>query len=177
MSEAITLARPHARAAFEVARDADALDSWSEALAFAAGVADDTRTHSLVTDPRVSQQQLIDMHMPPDTAADGAFGRLLAELAHFGRLPLLPAITAAFDAYKREAEATLKISVTSAAEMDEAQREALRTSLGKRFQREIDMDISVDASLLGGVVIHAGSEVIDGSARGRLDRLAGTLTH
>ena len=69
------------------------------------------------------------------------------------------------------------VKVTSAMALDSAQTELLKTSLKRRFKREIELETQVDASLLGGVVIDTGSEVIDGSARGRLTRLASALTH
>lgn len=177
MSEAFTLARPYARAAFEVAKAHDALDAWSAALAVAGAVAADPRTHGLLNDPRVDRRTLVGLHLPPDETVDGAFAHFLDELAHFRRLGLLPEINAMFDAYKRESESTLKVKVTSALDLASAEVEQLKTSLGKRFGRAIDMDVKVDASLLGGVIIDTGSEVIDGSARGRLDRLASALAH
>lgn len=177
MSEAFTLARPYARAAFEVAKAHDALDTWSDSLALAGGVAADPRTHGFLNDPRVSRDQLVDMHLPQNESAEGAFARFLGELAHFRRLGLLPEINAMFDALKRESESTLKVKVTSALDMDATEIEELKTSLGKRFKRDIEMDVSVDASLLGGVIIDTGNEVIDGSARGRLNRLASALAH
>ena len=74
MAQAITLARPYARAAFEVARAAGSLDAWSQALAFAAAVAADPRVAGLGNDPRVVPAQLVALHLPTGTAADAPFG-------------------------------------------------------------------------------------------------------
>jgi F-type H+-transporting ATPase subunit delta len=177
MSQAITLARPYARAAFEVARAAGDTGPWSHALAFAAMVANDARVSDLAGDPRVQPAQLVALHLPRDMAADAPFGRFLAELAEHRRLALLPEIAALYETYKREAESQLLVKVTSAMALDAAQTEQLKASLKRRFKREIELETQVDASLLAGVVIDTGSEVIDGSARGRLDRLATALTH
>lgn len=177
MSEALTLARPYARAAFEVARAHDALAAWSGALALAGGVAADPRTHRLLSDPRISHDELVALHLPPDEQADGAFARFLGELARFRRLGLLPEIQAMFDALKRESESTLKVKVTSALALEPDEADKLKASLARRFGRNIDMEVHVDASLLGGVVIDAGNEVIDGSVRARLQSLQAALTH
>jgi F-type H+-transporting ATPase subunit delta len=177
MSQAITLARPYARAAFEVARAAGDTGTWSHALAFAAMVANDARVSDLAGDPRVQPAQLVALHLPRDMAVDTPFGRFLAELAEHRRLALLPEIAALYETYKREAESQLLVKVTSAMALDAAQTEQLKASLKRRFKREIELETQVDASLLAGVVIDTGSEVIDGSARGRLDRLASALTH
>jgi F-type H+-transporting ATPase subunit delta len=176
-AQAITLARPYARAAFELAHAGHALGAWSQALAFAAEVARDPRVVNLVGNPRVEPGQLVALHLPNGTAADSEFGKFLLQLAEQRRLGLLPEIGALYETYKREAESQLLVKVTSAMALDAAQAEHLKASLKRRFQREIELDIQVDPSLLGGVVIDTGSEVIDGSARGRLQRLASALTH
>lgn len=176
-AQSITLARPYARAAFELARASGALAVWSQALAFAAEVAKDSRVAALNTDPRVLPQQLVALHLPAGMPADSAFGKFLTELAEQHRLSLLPEVGALYETYKRESESQLLVKVTSAMALDDAQAEQLKASLKRRFKREIELETQVDPSLLGGVVIDTGSEVIDGSARGRLQRLANVLTH
>ena len=175
-AQSITLARPYARAAFELARAEGALAAWSQALGFAAQVAADPRVAELSSDPRVQPEQLVALHLPEGVKADSAFGKFLAELAERHRVSLLPDVAALYETYKRESESQLLVKVTSAMALDAAQAEQLKTSLKRRFKREIELETQVDPSLLAGVVIDTGSEVIDGSARGRLQRLAGALT-
>ena len=175
MAQAITLARPYARAAFEVAHAAGSLDTWSQALAFAAAVAKDSRVAGLGNDPRVLPAQLVALHLPAGIAADAPFGQFLVELADQRRLALLPEVAELYEAYKRESESQLLVKVTSAMALDVAQAEQLRASLQRRFKREIALETHVDATLLAGVVVDTGTEVIDGSARGRLAQLAGAL--
>lgn len=177
MAQAITLARPYARAAFEVAHGAGSMDAWSQSLAFAAVVAVDARVAALGNDPRVTPAQLVALHLPAGTAADAPFGQFLAELAEQRRMALLPEVAHLYEALKRESESQLLVKVTSAMSLDAAQAEQLKASLKRRFKREIELETEVDASLLAGVVIDTGTEVIDGSARGRLAQLAGALTH
>lgn len=177
MSEALTLARPYARAAFEVAREQQALTAWSSALAFAAAVAGDAAVTAMRNDPRVEDAVLVGMHLPADMPADGEFARLLAQMAEHGRLALLPQVAELFDAFKREAEAVLKATVTSAQALDATQVDKLKAALKQRYRRDIELDTAVDAGLLGGAIIDVGGEVIDGSARGRLTQLASMLAH
>jgi F-type H+-transporting ATPase subunit delta len=176
-AQAITLARPYARAAFELAQAEGALAAWSHALAFAAEVAKDPRVAALSTDPRVKPEQLVALHLPEGDKADSTFGKILMALAEKRRLVLLLEVGALYETYKRESESQLLVKVTSAMALDAAQTELLKASLKRRFKREIELETQVDPSLLGGVVIDAGSEVIDGSARGRLERLATALTN
>jgi F-type H+-transporting ATPase subunit delta len=177
MAQAITLARPYARAAFEVAHAAGSLDAWSQALAFAAAVAKDPRVAGLGTDPRVLPAQLVALHLPAGMAADALFAQFLGEMAEQRRMVLLPEVAELYEAYKRESESQLLVKVTSAMALDAGQAEQLKTSLRRRFKREIELETRVDTSLLAGVVIDTGAEVIDGSARGRLAQLAGALAN
>ncbi|HEV7779578.1 MAG TPA: F0F1 ATP synthase subunit delta [Luteibacter sp.] len=177
MAQALTLARPYARAAFELAHAAGALAEWSRALVFAAQVAVDERVVALNTDPRVPAEQLVALHLPQGMAADSPFGLFLGELAERRRLILLPEIAVLFDELKRESESTMLVKITSALALDAAQAESLKVSLKRRFKRDIEFDTHVDPALLGGVVIDTGEQVIDGSARGRLERLASALAH
>src|SRR5574337_1256041 len=153
MAQAITLARPYAGAAF----------------------AADPRVAGLGNDPRVVPAQLVALHLPSGIAADAPFGQFLAEMAEQRRLALLPEVAELYETFKRESESQLLVKVTSAMALDAAQTEQLKASLKRRFKREIELDTRVDAALLAGAVIDTGSEVIDGSARARLARLAGAL--
>lgn len=177
MAQAITLARPYARAAFEVAHASSTLASWSQSLAFAAAVAGDPLAAGLGNDPRVLATQLVALHLPTGTAVDTPFGQFLTEMAEQRRLVLLPEVAELFEMLKRESESQLLVKVTSAMTLDAAQSEQLKISLKRRFKREIELETTVDASLLAGVVIDTGTEVIDGSARGRLAQLTGALAN
>jgi len=176
MAQSVTLARPYARAAFEVARAAGSLDAWSQSLAFAATVAGDALVAGLGNDPRVLPSQLVALHLPAGVTADAPFGQFLTEMAEQRRLALLPEVAGLFETLKRESESQLLVKVTSAMALDAAQAEQLKASLKRRFHREIELETSVDATLLAGAIIDTGTEVIDGSARGRLAQLAVALS-
>ncbi len=175
MSESLTLARPYARAAFELARDTQSLADWSRALAFAADVAGDPGIAGMRNDPRVDESTLVAMHLPAQQSADSPFARLLVQMAEHGRLGLLPEVAELFEAMRRDVEAVLKVRLTSAMACDEAQLAALKDALKRRYQRDIDLDTTLEPDLIGGAIIDIGGEVIDGTARGRLEQLASAL--
>lgn len=177
MSNALSIARPYARAAFELARSANALGTWAEKLAFAAQVAADPRVASLFGDPRVAENDLVALALPEGEPADSTFATFIRVLAENARLSVLPEIGALYEGLKQEAESVLKVSVRSATPLDEAETAKLKQALKRRFGRDIDMQQSIDASVIGGAVIDAGDVVIDGSVRGRLARLEQALTH
>lgn len=175
MSQALTLARPYARAAFSLARDAGSLPAWSDALAFAARVAADPGVHVLLGNPRLTHDEAV-MLLSPE-ADNALFGRFLAELAEHGRLPLLPEIAGLYDELRFEAERVVKARVTSAVELPASELETIKAALARRFGRAVDVETAIDASLIGGAVIDAGDVVIDGSLKGKLGRLEAALSH
>jgi F-type H+-transporting ATPase subunit delta len=175
MAEKATIARPYARAAFEHARESGALAAWSQLLATGAAVAATPGAEALFGNPRVSPAELIELIAGLATesgVAVGADGRnFLGVLAHEHRLAMLPEIAAQYEARRAEAENTLDVEVTTAMALTAGQRAALETALGKRFGRTVRLAERVDATLIGGAIVRAGDSVIDGSLRGRLERL------
>ena len=173
MSQALTLARPYARAAFGIAREEAAYPAWSQALGFAAQVAADPRVAGLIGDPRLSDDNAASLLSSPD--AGDSFKRFLALLADNGRLALLPEIAGLYEELRNEAERVVKATVTSAAALPPAELEAIKAALRKRFGREVEVDTAIDETLIGGAVIDAGDVVIDGSLKGKLARLQAAL--
>lgn len=175
MSNALSLARPYARAAFELAQAHAALGEWAGKLAFAAEVATDPRVAALFGDPRLAEHDLIALVLPQGEADDSPFMRFVHVLADNGRLPVLPEIGALFEELKQEAERTLTVNVRSATPIDAGEVAKLKDALKRRFGRDIELHQSIDSDVLGGAIIDAGDVVIDGSVRGRLARLGQAL--
>ncbi len=176
MSANPTMARPYARAAFELARDLGQLSPWGDKLAFAAAVAEHPEMRRVIGSPRYDADTLKAIFMPEGEPADSPFGVFVSMLVDNRRLALLPEIAAGYAALRREHERVLKVVVRSAVPIDVPQANALRTALTKRFDRAIEMETVIDPGVIGGAVIDAGEIVIDGSVRGRLERLAQALT-
>jgi F-type H+-transporting ATPase subunit delta len=176
MSSTQSLARPYARAAFELARESNALGEWSRKLELAAAIANDAKVRSLIGDPRVSGDALITLFLDTGDTATSTFGNFLSTLVANRRLPLLAEVAAGFAELKRESEGVLKVRVRAAVPIESAQADAIKAALAKRFGRTIDIESVIDESVIGGAVIDAGDVVIDGSVRGRLERLAQALT-
>jgi F-type H+-transporting ATPase subunit delta len=173
MSQALTLARPYARAAFAIARDERDFPAWSQALAFAARVAADPRVAALLGDPRLSRADAVVLLSPE--AANESVARFLALLADNRRLALLPEIAGLYEELRAEAERVVKATVTSAAALPAGELDKIKPALRQRFGREVDVETAVDESLIGGAVIDAGDVVIDGSLKGKLERLQAAL--
>lgn len=175
MSQAITLARPYARALFLLAKEAGLLKSVSESLSFSAQASVVPELAVLLGNPRVSDAQLLDLLSPVE--ANEIMQRFLTVLAENNRLALLPEVSELFEQLRAESERVLKANITSAVVLSDAELSKLTDALKKRFGREVEVQTSVDASLIGGSIIDTGDLVIDGSVRNKLARLNAGLTH
>ena len=158
MIEPTTLARPYARAAFEHARAAGDLAVWQTVL---------TELAAITAEPKVAAA---------GEAAPPAVANLLAIMADNGRLSLLPEVAMLFDQLKQAVESTVAVHVTSAYPLSDAETQQLADTMQEKLARSITLTSETDPSLLGGALIRADDLMIDGSVRGRLNKLAGTLT-
>jgi F-type H+-transporting ATPase subunit delta len=173
MAELTTLARPYARAAFEIAAEQQQLAAWAETLGTLAGVVKTAKVQEALDAPGLTA--LAKSHILEALLGDGLspqHSNFLRTLADNKRLALLPYIYELFLALKAEHEKTLNVEVVSAFALDLSWQETLAKALGKKLDRRINISTQLDKSLLGGAIIRAGDTVIDGSVKGRLAKLA-----
>ena len=172
MAELSTLARPYARAAFEYAVNED-LAAWSTQLALAAVVAQAENMVKVLSSPSLTsaQQSKHFIDVCGDELSDKV-QNFIKVLAENKRLALLPEISTLYEQFKANREKSVDVEVATAYELDAAIQEKLATALSGKLEREVNVQTSVDKDLLGGVVIRAADVVIDGSIRGRLNKLA-----
>jgi F-type H+-transporting ATPase subunit delta len=176
MAEPTTLARPYAKAAFEYALTANKLQSWFEALEVSAAVAEQDQVKKALATSGLSAEQKASVFVQViGDSLDEKVKNFIRTLASNKRLALLPYIRDLFAKMKAQQEKTIEVEITAAYELPVDLINKLAQSLSAKLNRKIDVNSSVDASLLGGVVIHTGDMVIDGSVRGRLAKLAEAL--
>lgn len=178
MAETSTVARPYAKAAFEYAVEQKALDDWAGMLETAARVVEDDDMYSRVLgNPRLSSTQKADVVVDVcGDAVSDAVRNFLRLVGQKGRLSALPAISEQFALLKAQQEKRMDVNIVSAFPLDDKQQDKLASALAKRLNREISITTQVDSTLLGGVILRAGDTVIDGSVRGRLNRLHEALS-
>ncbi|WP_163557903.1 F0F1 ATP synthase subunit delta [Halomonas sp. NO4] len=177
MAELSTVARPYAKAAFEYARDHKALETWSEWLGKLGQVVAVRDVQKLLSSPSVAAERKTGLVVElAEVKLDEAAQRFLEALGGKGRLAALPAIAEQFERLRAEHDQRIDVTVVSAYALDDKQQQKLAGALKKRLNREISITTQVDSSLLGGVILRAGDTVIDGSVRGRLNRLSEALT-
>ena len=177
MAERITTARPYAKAIFALARKNNRLADTAAGLTLGAEVVANPSVHALLGSPHVTAAQLSEL-------VNGIVGGKLDEngrdfitlLAQNRRLGFLPEIAALFEQMKSEVENAVDVEVTSATALSADQESRYAAALQKKLGRTVRLRTKVDQTLLGGAVLRAGDLVVDGSIKGRLDRLATELT-
>jgi F-type H+-transporting ATPase subunit delta len=177
MAEISTIARPYAVAAYKLGKEQNALAKWSEMLAFATQVVNDAQMQAYINDPKVlsSDLQTSFLKVCGDNLNVNA-QNMIKVLVEYDRLPVLPAITSAFEELKAQDEGVLEAQIIAAAKPSDAEVKDLVIRLEAKFGKKIDAKVSVDAELIGGVKIIVGDTVIDASVKSQLQNLTYALT-
>ncbi len=183
MAENVTLARPYAEAAYQLARSdksPSALAAWADVLSRLSAVAARPEMEECIGNPRLSPAQLTQLCL--DVVAADAKSGLSADQQNFvrvladnDRLIVLPEIAGLFNELKHGHEGVKDAEISSAFALDDATLKTLVADLERKFECRIQATVKVDAELIGGVRIAVGDEVIDASVRGKLAAMATAL--
>ncbi len=176
MAEKSTLARPYARAIFDLASEDNELDSWAEKLQLLSQITSVNEVMELVNNPDIPLTNSISIigDLCKDQLDDKVMN-LLRLAGENGRLGLFPQITEEFEKLKAQAQGSIEAEVTSAFAVNASQKKLIIESLKKRFNKDVSMTTAIDESLLGGIVIRVGDLVIDGSVSNQLQKITHTL--
>ena len=175
MSEFTTVARPYAKAAFDFAVEHQSVDRWQQMLAFATEVASNEQVAELLSGavaPEALSAQFIAIC---GDQLDEAGQNLVKVMAENKRLPALPDVLAQFIQLRAAYDATADVEVISSTTLSDEQLTKISAAMEKRLSRKVKLNCKIDKSVLAGVIIRAGDMVIDGSVRGRLERLTDVL--
>ena len=175
MAELATIARPYAEALFKAASgDLNGTSQWLDALAAVAG---NEQLLQFADNPKVTHQQVFDVvtdvakvQLPP-TAVN-----FLRAVIENGRLAALPEIATQFRALKNEQSGLSDAVVYSAFPIAASSLGEVSGVLEKRFGRKLNMTVQEDPSLIGGIRVVVGDEVLDTSVKARLEQMKVALT-
>lgn len=176
MAEIVTIARPYAEAIFRLAREQGTLAAWSEKLEKLAGLASSPDVATLIVHPSVAADQLAGLFRAAVAAGESdETGNFIRILADNDRLAALPQVAALYEAMKRGEEGVKEAEIVSAFPLNEEQVATLARQLEGRFQAKLDVTVTVDPSLIGGVKVVVGDKVLDASVRSKLDAMRTAL--
>ncbi|WP_294034465.1 F0F1 ATP synthase subunit delta [uncultured Moraxella sp.] len=181
MAELSTLARPYAKAAFDYAKEQNAINNWETYLSVASSIVRNEDFASLLSNPAISADQKADILIDACNKlsaeeASQALGNFTKQLAEHDRLALLPEIHALYSKLKSQELKQVDAYVTSAYPLTEAQRKNLQERLAISTGSIVILHEEVDPELLGGATIKVGDKFTDGSVRGKLKQLKTQLT-
>lgn len=172
MAELVSIARPYARAAFEYADGHNALPRWQDMLSSMAFVANDASVGALLSNPKVTNEQLNELFLGVlAPCLDGSGGNFIRIVAERGRLAALPQIHALFQQLVEDKQKSVTAKVFTAHPLSQEQQQSIKNALEVRLAQQVELDTIIDPTVYGGVRVEAKDLVIDGSVRGRLQRL------
>ena len=177
MAESVTIARPYAEAVYRTAKESGAQGTWSQRLQRLALIAQDGDMAAVMGNPQLSAEQVANLVISLCDDNDAVLANLVRTLAENRRLPLLPEISRLFDLAKSQEEGIKEAVVHSAFPIDDTQVKALVQELEARFGTKLTARVEIDASLIGGVRVTVGDQVLDASVRGKLDAMAVALNN
>ncbi len=180
MAEPLTVARPYAKAAFRKAAvdkaGKNALEHWSNMLRLAAGVLQVKELRDwLLSSIPTPEQKVAAFKKVMNNYLEQDQENFLFQLAQKSRLAVLVEISLLFEQFKSEQERVCSISINTAFELSEQQVQDLSQLLENNLRKSVRIDVQVDKSLLGGILIKMGDTVIDHTVKGRLRCLAETI--
>lgn len=176
MADNASIARPYAKAVFDLAQETNSFEIWSAALAQLSAISGDEEFSALVNDPRVDASRLSNLliDLTKDVLPEGGTN-LVNLLVQNDRLHALSDVEQQFADLVAKAQASVNAEVITAMALTEDQKSSLSSALEARLGLKVKLEETIDASLVGGAIIKAGDFVIDGSAKGRIEKLTTTL--
>jgi len=175
MSEYITIARPYARAIFDIAKKNDALNEWDKLLSYLSIMTSDHTVISFIKNRTIDCNDkarvivdFLDLHDSFDKNVLNLFSNFINVLSYYGRLLCIRDI---YDMYKQymnvelgRIDAIVKVAYT----LNSSQKEHIINCLAKRFDKKVSALFEIDEGLLGGFLVRTGDFVLDASITGNL---------
>ena len=169
-------ARRYAEAAFQIADQDGTLDAWLKDLQTAADLLGPEEVSRLLANPAVPSSVRADaVQRALGTQVSDKARNLALLLVRRGRADLMPAVSSAYRALYEQRKGISRATVISAAALDASELAAIHQRLGQMTGGTLEIEQQVDPAILGGVIVRLGDRMIDGSVRGRLERLRSRL--
>ena len=175
MAELATIARPYAEALFKASSsDLAGASAWLERVAV---IAASPELQQFADNPKATPEQVLGVIAGANGAAlPPAANNFLMALLENGRFTALPEIARQFRALANAQSGSSDAVVYSAFPIDAAALNGVAVALEKRFGRKLQVSVKLDPSLIGGVRVAVGDEVLDTSVKARLEQMKVALT-
>lgn len=177
MAELATIARPYAEALYK-SIGTDSAQALVDQLHAVGQVSADAQLRQFADNPKVTSVQVFDLVAAvAKVALSPKVANLLKVVIENGRLSALPEVDAQFRALVNASSGVSDATIVSAFPLDAAQLADTVATLEKRFGRKLNASVQIDESLIGGIRVVVGDEVLDTSIQARLEQMKVALTH
>ncbi|MBV9929358.1 MAG: F0F1 ATP synthase subunit delta [Alphaproteobacteria bacterium] len=173
-----SLAGRYATALFELARDEQRLEAVGASLAaLKEALRESEELRALTTSPLIGRTDALKgvNAVAASIGLDPVTAKFLGVMAQNRRLGQLPSVIRFFNLLAARHRGETTAEVTSAHPLDDGQVAALKANLKRRVGSDVAIDLHVDPTILGGLVVKIGSQQIDGSIRTKLNNLASAM--
>jgi F-type H+-transporting ATPase subunit delta len=166
------IAQVYARSLFEVASEADKLDTVRDQLgAFADALHESRELQTFFFSPYFSTEEKKDGLDRTVTGADETLTNFLEVLVENHRMPVIFRVRRELDRLWQEANQLLPVQITSAVTLDDSVATRIGDEIGRQTGRRVQLTSTVDPDVIGGVVLRVGNSILDASIRTRLEAL------
>lgn len=176
MAELITIARPYAKAAFQLAKERQDVAAWQQVMSLFSALSKHAETKSILGSENSKEAVSFVNNL---AAKAGQLPKGFAEFVNLlqqkKRLAVLPELAQLFVDYYNEDNNLAFATITSAKPLSETELASMVAGLERKFGKKVEVETEVDESLIGGAVIETSGVIIDGSIKGRLAELAKSL--
>jgi len=173
------IARNYAETLLELARrqGAGAVEEYAAAMQLLSGATSDVRVREFLSTPRVTAAERKDvLRKALGGRVPELFLRFVMVVVDKRRQALLPDIAHEYQALVDEQMGLVRVQVHISHEPDAALQEQIARALAGRLGKTVVPSFTVDPSLLGGMVVRYGDEILDGSVRSQAAGLRRRLT-
>ena len=173
----MSVATTYAEALYEAAADGDAVPQVAEDVdAFAAAVGESAELRTALENPEIDSGAKSTIIETVAADAHPLVRNFLQVLVDRGRIAAFLEIAEAFRERVARAEARVEVEAVTAVPLPDDLRERIVESIHSKTNATVELTESVDPDVVGGLVLHVGEVVVDGSVRHRLDELRRELT-
>ena len=184
MDELRTIARPYAKAVFDVAAASSSLTEWSDFLKQCSSLLENNEIKALIKAPGLNKKKVAEVFydsailwLEAHDASQKHFLNLIQTLSINRRLHIIKELHKQYDQKKRELEKTTEVTLPTAAPVEEKELKTIIHALEKSLGTKVDVTVTIDEALIGGAVIQTGDHMIDGTVSSQLKNLTRFLVN
>lgn len=175
MAENLTIARPYAQAVFEIAKENNAFDQWTRSLESLAYAFSNEQFIKIIDSSTTNENAIDNVLVLLGDLLDEKGKNFVRVLAENDRFAVIPEIYQEFVRLRDDYQKVKAVELISARPLAPEDEKTLISKLEAKYQAKVNVKRTIDPSILGGVIIKVGDEVIDASIKTSLGSLSSTL--